>query len=191
MYITILCIMSILTLKVVTVSSGAKSVAPYGVAPSPTRGRIIHMESIEQMDLKTVIALFEESSLGEMELTCSRYSLKFTIQGEGEYVPSEPRVSQKITKVETPVAEAKQQQEDVETITSPIVGTFYLTPAPDAPSYVQVGDMVEEGDIICTIEAMKMMNQLQTDFACEIVSVLAKPEEMVEFGQPLFTVRRR
>ena len=79
----------------------------------------------------------------------------------------------------------------IETITSPIVGTFYLTPAPDAPAYVQVGDLVEEGGIICTIEAMKMMNQLQTDFPCEIVSVLAKPEEMVEFGQPLFTVRRR
>ncbi|MFA6681801.1 MAG: biotin/lipoyl-containing protein [Sphaerochaeta sp.] len=150
------------------------------------------MDSIEHMDLASVIALFEESSLGEMELTCSRYSLKFKRQGEGSYVASAPVAGQKTPKAEKPVAGSKSEESGViETITSPIVGTFYLTPAPDAPAYVQVGDLVEEGGIICTIEAMKMMNQLQTDFPCEIVSVLAKPEEMVEFGQPLFTVRRR
>jgi len=149
------------------------------------------MDSIEQMDLETVIALFEGSSLGEMELTCSRYSLKFKRQGEGSSGAYVPVITQKPVKNEKPSAEAKEQDGDIETITSPIVGTFYLTPAPDAPPYVQVGDMVEEGGIICTIEAMKMMNQLQTDFPCEIVSVLAKPEAMVEFGQPLFTVRRR
>ena len=104
---------------------------------------------------------------------------------------SAPFSAQKITKGEKPPVVVKEEHSDVETITSPIVGTFYLTPAPDAPAYVKVGDMVEEGGIICTIEAMKMMNQLQTDFPCEIISVLAKPEEMVEFGQPLFTVRRR
>jgi len=143
------------------------------------------------MDLATVIALFEGSSLCEMELTCSRYSLKFKRQAEGSSVISTPVITQKSSMKEKPPVEAKEQDGDVETITSPIVGTFYLTPAPDAPPYVQVGDMVEEGGIICTIEAMKMMNQLQTDFSCEIVSVLAKPEVMVEFGQPLFTVRRR
>ena len=149
------------------------------------------MDSIEQMDLATVIALFEGSSLGEMELTCSRYSLKFKRQGEGFTGAIAPVVAQNPAKSEKPAVEAVEESGDVETITSPIVGTFYLTPAPDAPPYVQVGDMVEEGGIICTIEAMKMMNQLQTDFPCEIVSVLAKPESMVEFGQPLFTVRRR
>ena len=149
------------------------------------------MDSIEQMDLASVIALFEGSTLCEMELTCSRYSLKFKRQADGSSGPSALLTPQKPIKTETTVVEAKALDRDVETITSPIVGTFYLTPAPDAPAYVQVGDMVEEGGIICTIEAMKMMNQLQTDFPCEIVSVLAKPEEMVEFGQPLFTVRRR
>lgn len=149
------------------------------------------MDSIENMDLASVIALFEESSLGEMELSTSRYSLSFKRQGEGSYVSSAPVVPQKRTTGEKPVVEAAEPDGDIETITSPIVGTFYLTPAPDAPPYVKVGDMVEEGGIICTIEAMKMMNQLQTDFSCEIVSVLAKPEAMVEFGQPLFTVRRR
>jgi len=77
-----------------------------------------------------------------------------------------------------------------EVITSPIVGTFYLTPAPDAPPYVRVGNRVETGSVLCTIEAMKLMNQLEADFACEIVEILAKPEQMVEFGQPLFKVKR-
>ena len=149
------------------------------------------MDSIENMDLETVIALFEKSTLGEMELSCSRYSLSFKRQGEGAGVTPVPAKLQKSSNVVQPVAEVKGQDGDIETITSPIVGTFYLTPAPDAPPYVKVGDMVEEGGIICTIEAMKMMNQLQTDFPCEIVTVLAKPESMVEFGQPLFTVRRR
>lgn len=149
------------------------------------------MDSIEQMDLASVIALFEGSTLSEMELTCSRYSLKFKRQGDGSSGASAPLPPQKPIKNEKTVVADKATDGDLETITSPIVGTFYLTPAPDAPAYVKVGDMVEEGDIICTIEAMKMMNQLQTDFPCEIVSVLAKPEEMVEFGQPLFTVRRR
>ncbi|MDY0289278.1 MAG: biotin/lipoyl-containing protein [Sphaerochaeta sp.] len=147
------------------------------------------MDSIENMDLASVIALFEGSSLSEMELSTSRYSLTFKRQGEGSAVVSPPVIAQKSKEVEMPTA--KEQGGEVETITSPIVGTFYLTPAPDAPPYVKVGDMVEEGGIICTIEAMKMMNQLQTDFPCEIVSVLAKPEAMVEFGQPLFSVRRR
>jgi acetyl-CoA carboxylase biotin carboxyl carrier protein len=149
------------------------------------------MDTIEQMDLASVIALFEGSTLCEMELTCSRYSLKFKRQADGSSGAPVPVTSQKPVKNEKTVVEAKSSDGDIETITSPIVGTFYLTPAPDAPAYVQVGDMVEEGGIICTIEAMKMMNQLQTDFPCEIVSVLAKPEEMVEFGQPLFTVRRQ
>lgn len=142
------------------------------------------------MDLETVIALFERSSLGEMELSCSRYSVKLKRQGCQEAVLATKAFDvQKSVAVQEP--EVKVADEVLETITSPIVGTFYLTPAPDAPAYVKVGDEVKEGSVICTIEAMKMMNQLQADFSCEIVSVLAKPESMVEYGQPLFSVRRR
>ncbi|MDD3903330.1 MAG: acetyl-CoA carboxylase biotin carboxyl carrier protein [Sphaerochaeta sp.] len=148
------------------------------------------MDTIEQMDLETVIALFERSSLGEMELSCSRYSVKLKRQGSQEAILTTKAFDvQKSVAVQEP--EVKVADEVLETITSPIVGTFYLTPAPDAPAYVKVGDEVKEGSVICTIEAMKMMNQLQADFSCEIVSVLAKPESMVEYGQPLFSVRRR
>jgi acetyl-CoA carboxylase biotin carboxyl carrier protein len=95
---------------------------------------------------------------------------------------------------EQAVTEAPPKQpktDNVVVIKSPIVGTFYQTPSPDSPPYVEVGDTVEKGKVICTIEAMKMMNQLETDFPCEIVSVLAPQGELVEFGQPLFEVRRK
>ncbi len=77
-----------------------------------------------------------------------------------------------------------------ETITSPIVGTFYAAPAPDAPPFVKAGDRVKMGDALCILEAMKMMNRLEAEFDCEIISVMPKSGELVEFGQALFEVRR-
>jgi acetyl-CoA carboxylase biotin carboxyl carrier protein len=148
------------------------------------------METIEQMDLESVIAVFEQSSLYELELSCSRFTVKMKRQ-DGTCVapPVQARLSEP-RKQEKKEAEI-EKEEDLFTITSPIVGTFYLTPAPDAPPYVHAGDKVAKGDVLCTIEAMKLMNQMQSDFDCEVVSILAKPETMVEFGQPLFSVRRR
>ncbi len=143
------------------------------------------MDTIEQMDLSTVLALFERSTCSELELSCSRYSLKLKRPMEGEPIREPARPAARI-----PVAENPKPQEIFETITSPIVGTFYLTPAPDAPPYVQTGTKVEQGQVVCTIEAMKLMNQLETEFPCEIVEILAKPEAMVEYGQPLFKVKR-
>jgi acetyl-CoA carboxylase biotin carboxyl carrier protein len=142
------------------------------------------MEPIEQMDLASIIAQFEQSSLGELEVSCSRFSVK--MKGRDCCTADDAPVMQ--PKPER--REAVTSEGDTEIIASPIVGTFYLTPAPDAPPYVHEGSKVAKGDVICTIEAMKLMNQLQAEYACEIVSVLAKPETMVEFGQPLFAVRR-
>lgn len=148
------------------------------------------MDTIENMDLSSVLALFDQSTLSEMELSCSSFTIKLKRPVAGEVVAAVPVVQQSPKKndsakeaVDTPAVEG-------EVITSPIVGTFYLTPAPDAPPYVNVGSKVESGDVICTIEAMKLMNQLEADFACEIMEILVKPETLIEFGQPLFKVRR-
>lgn len=80
---------------------------------------------------------------------------------------------------------------DTEIVNSPIVGTFYRSPAPDAPAFVDEGSEVKAGDSICIIEAMKIMNKLEADFACEIVKILAENGQMVEYGAPLFEVRRK
>lgn len=86
--------------------------------------------------------------------------------------------------------EASNTEEDISakghTITSPLVGTFYSSPSPDAPSFVNVGDRVKKGQVIGIIEAMKLMNELESDFDGVIKEILVKDETVVEFGQPLF-----
>jgi acetyl-CoA carboxylase biotin carboxyl carrier protein len=74
------------------------------------------------------------------------------------------------------------------TVTAPMVGTFYSSPAPGAKSFVDIGSEVKQGDVLCIIEAMKMMNQIESDKAGRVVSVLAKNGDPVEFGQPLFVI---
>ena len=77
-----------------------------------------------------------------------------------------------------------------EKIISPIVGTFYSSPGPDAPPFVKKGTVVKTGQTLCILEAMKMMNHLEAEFDCEIIEVHASSGELVEFGQELFTVKR-
>jgi acetyl-CoA carboxylase biotin carboxyl carrier protein len=75
-----------------------------------------------------------------------------------------------------------------EVITSPMVGTFYAAPSPGARPFISVGDEIQEGDIVCIVEAMKMMNEIKSDFSGKVTSVLVENSEPVEFGQALFTV---
>ena len=77
-----------------------------------------------------------------------------------------------------------------ETITSPIVATFYAAPGPDAPAFVKAGGRVRAGDTLCILEAMKMMNHLEAEFDCEILAVKAASGDLVEYGQALFEVKR-
>lgn len=86
-------------------------------------------------------------------------------------------------------AEAEAEDEPL-FITSPIVGTFYSAPAPDAPAFVKVGDQVKNGQTVCILEAMKLMNEIQSEFDCEIEAVLVSNEQKVEYGQPLFRVKK-
>lgn len=86
----------------------------------------------------------------------------------------------------------EEGEEDDESlfITSPIVGTFYSAPSPDAQPFVKIGDRVKNGQTVCILEAMKLMNEIQSDFDCEIEAVLVSNEQKVEYGQPLFRVKR-
>ena len=74
-------------------------------------------------------------------------------------------------------------------ITSPMVGTFYSSDAPDKPAYVKVGDKINKGQVVCIVEAMKLMNEIESEFDGEVVEVCAKNEEMVEYGAPLFKIK--
>jgi acetyl-CoA carboxylase biotin carboxyl carrier protein len=83
----------------------------------------------------------------------------------------------------------KQVEEAGKKIVSPMVGTFYVSPSPDKPAFVKAGVRVKKGQTVCIIEAMKLLNEIESDVDGEIVKVLVNNEEMVEFGQPLFLVK--
>lgn len=94
---------------------------------------------------------------------------------------------------ETPSAESQQSaapEEDSKYITvkSPIIGTFYRKPSPDKPAFVEVGDSIKEGDVLCVIEAMKLFNEIESEVSGKIVKVLVDDSSPVEFDQPLFLV---
>jgi acetyl-CoA carboxylase biotin carboxyl carrier protein len=82
-------------------------------------------------------------------------------------------------------------EEDLHQVKSPIVGTFYEAPAPGAPPFVKPGDQVAAGQVLCIIEAMKLMNEIEADVSGEIVKALVNNGQAVEYGQPLFAVRPR
>ncbi len=87
-------------------------------------------------------------------------------------------------------ARSEERPVDYHIIRSPIVGTFYKAPNPDAPPFVKVGSKVEEGQVLCIVEAMKLMNEIESDIAGEIAEVYAENKQPVEYGQPLFAIRQ-
>ena len=86
-----------------------------------------------------------------------------------------------------PAAPARRK-DDANYVTAPMVGTFYAAPSPTAKPFVQIGDTVKEGDVLCIIESMKMMNQIESDRAGKVTAIMVKNGEPVEFGQPLFVI---
>jgi len=85
-------------------------------------------------------------------------------------------------------AETKQEARNLIEITSPMVGTFYKSPSPDAPAFVEIGSTIKEGDVLCIIEAMKLMNEIKSEVKGKVVDVLVENGEPIEFGQVLFLV---
>ena len=90
-----------------------------------------------------------------------------------------------------PAVPAEEPESDEDFIISPIVGVFYSASAPDVPAYVRIGDRFRKGDTVCILEAMKVMNEITADYDCEIEAVLVSNAQKVEYGQPLFRVKRR
>jgi len=100
-------------------------------------------------------------------------------------VPAAPATA---ASVAAPAAEIEEKLHEVK---SPIVGTFYESPSPGAPAFVKVGDQVEVGQVLCIVEAMKLMNEIEADVAGEVVKRIAASGQPVEYGQPLFAIKAR
>jgi acetyl-CoA carboxylase biotin carboxyl carrier protein len=100
-----------------------------------------------------------------------------------------PEVKKEGTPEKAPVKKGDVEDSSLVKIVSPMVGTFYRAPAPDAPPYVQVGDKVTERTVVCIVEAMKLMNEIEAEVRGEIVDILVENGQLVEYGQPMFLVK--
>ncbi len=135
--------------------------------------------------VRRLIRLFEESTLEELEFR-SR-GLRLRLRKPSLASPPPPVVvpeESTATKEEA----VEQREETLAAITSPMVGTFYRAPAPDARPYVEVGDMISNGQIVCIVEAMKLFNEIESECSGRIANVLVEDAHPVEYGQVLFEV---
>jgi len=83
-----------------------------------------------------------------------------------------------------------EKKEEREEIVAPMVGTFYRAPSPEANAFVEIGDIVESGEVVCILEAMKLMNEIEAETKCKIIDVLVEDGEAIEYGQPLFEIEK-
>ncbi len=149
-------------------------------------------------EIKKLIKVFENAKV--TELLIQEGNLKIKLSKNGTINP-QSFVQQSIP-VEIPAslnqanaaskadAEAKKVEDNLHTINSPIVGTFYRSPGPDADPYIQIGDSVTEGSVLCIVEAMKLMNEIECDVSGKVVQILVENGTPVEFNQPLFKVEK-
>jgi acetyl-CoA carboxylase biotin carboxyl carrier protein len=155
-------------------------------------------------DLKQLIEFLKEHQVAEFDL--DRGDLKIRLKFAQESAPSAslgelarliqsapPASNAAPTAAPAGVAAQpaapKEAEEELHVVKSPIVGTFYSSPSPGASAFVSPGDVVEKGQVICIVEAMKLMNEIESDAVGEIVKCLVSNGQPIEFGQPLFTIR--
>jgi acetyl-CoA carboxylase biotin carboxyl carrier protein len=148
--------------------------------------------------LKKLIDLVQESGIGEIEITEGEEKVRISRQGPGGPVimaapgmqpmayggqATGPSAGSGGAAPEPPPAEPKGHQ-----LKSPMVGTFYRAPSPGAPSFVEIGQAVTKGQTLCIIEAMKLLNEIESDISGSIKAILVENGQPVEYGQPLFLI---
>ena len=149
---------------------------------------------IELEKIEGLVKILEASSLTEMTVRDGEFKITMSkldnppVVAAGSVAASSPAPVTLGTASEA--KEEKAADADIEYIISPIVGTFYSAPAPDAAPFVKIGDHVKNGQTVCILEAMKLMNEIQSEYDCEIEAVLVSNEQKVEYGQPLFKVKK-
>jgi acetyl-CoA carboxylase biotin carboxyl carrier protein len=141
--------------------------------------------------VKKLIELLEESGINEIEIKEGEESVRISRAPTGAAAPVAyyaPPPMPSYAAEGAAAAPAAAPRSTEHTVQAPMVGTFYSAPAPGAKAFVQIGDEVKVGEVLCIIEAMKMMNQIESDRAGRVTSVLVQNGDPVEFGQPLFSI---
>jgi acetyl-CoA carboxylase biotin carboxyl carrier protein len=146
--------------------------------------------------IKKLIELLEESGIAEIEIKEGEEAVRISRMPTGSaaahahgvpQVAHAPPAAPQVPSAAAPPAAPKPKSNE-HLITAPMVGTFYASPSPGAKAFVEIGDEVKLGQVLCIIEAMKMMNQIEADKAGRVASVMARNGDPVEFGQPLFVI---
>jgi acetyl-CoA carboxylase biotin carboxyl carrier protein len=168
------------------------------------------MDGTKMQELRELVEFLKANEIAEFDM--EQADLKVRIKFAGEPAPAQSsldlaqlsRLMASAPAAAAPVAHAHvaaasapavaapaAAEEKLHEVKSPIVGTFYDSPAPGAPSFVQIGDQVEVGQVLCIVEAMKLMNEIESDVAGEVVKRIGVSGQPVEYGQPLFAIRPR
>ncbi|HTP65753.1 MAG TPA: acetyl-CoA carboxylase biotin carboxyl carrier protein [Geobacteraceae bacterium] len=151
-------------------------------------------------EIKSLIKMIMETDISEFELESTDEKIRIkrgepheVVHYQAAQISPNP-TAQHVQPAPAPVQEmapapaAAPPEEEGKSITSPIVGTFYRAPAPDAPPYAEVGQVVEKGQVLCIIEAMKLMNEIESEFRGRVIRICKENAQPVEFGDVLFVV---
>ncbi len=147
--------------------------------------------------VKKLIELLEESNIGEIEIKEGEESVRISRYGNQPAAPVAYAAPAPVAPAPAPAAAEAPAAEAAapaaapvadNAVLSPMVGTFYRSPSPEAPSFVEVGQTVRVGDVLCIVEAMKMMNQIEADRAGTVTAIHVENGEAVEFDQPLISI---
>ncbi|HKL76099.1 MAG TPA: acetyl-CoA carboxylase biotin carboxyl carrier protein [Halanaerobiales bacterium] len=149
------------------------------------------------MDLKQIeelIEILKDTDVSELKIEEDDIEIDIKRGFNNNVVTGQPVVNTKVSnesEVKNKKSEKNEKENtDREEIVAPMVGTFYRSPSPEADPFVEIGDTVENGDVVCILEAMKLMNEIEAETKCKIIDVLVEDGEAIEYGQPLFEIEK-
>ena len=150
------------------------------------------MHDDQRREIEELVDLLSKLQLNELEF--EKKGVRIRVRRDHSPAPPQPSPSvPPSSQDESPLPETLHQEITPEqarflTVTSPIVGTFYRSPSPDADAYVEEGDVVKKGQVLCIVEAMKLMNEIESETDGRVVKILVESTTPVEYGQPLFLI---
>ncbi|MCI4406904.1 MAG: acetyl-CoA carboxylase biotin carboxyl carrier protein [Sulfuricurvum sp.] len=148
---------------------------------------------MDMKQIKTLMQEFDASTLSKMKIIQDGFSLELekNIGAVTAPVMMAASIAAPVSSTPAPVAAVEAPSVITgDTIVSPMVGTFYSAPSPDSPPFVKVGDRVKKGQVVAILEAMKIMNELEAEFDCEILEILKTDGQAVEYDMPLYLVKK-
>ncbi|MFC4078225.1 acetyl-CoA carboxylase biotin carboxyl carrier protein [Salinithrix halophila] len=153
--------------------------------------RLVDESTIEEFELENDgTKVLVKKAVSGSQVTLSPAAMESAPEPAPQQRPAPAPVEQVAAKPEAPAdKEASEEDANLQKIVSPMVGTFYRAPSPDSGPYVNPGDTIEEKTVVCIVEAMKLMNEIEAEVRGEIVKILVENGQLVEYGQPLFLVK--